>query len=157
MPVSSASSSIESQIATTFQQHYDYYSRIGNETRVQQLKYEQSIKLQYGGRATFELLQNAFDRAEKSVLIAHVESADGSANLIVGNDGQSVGFDPCFDYDAHVIEGTNRRSDFHAMCSLHTSNKLPDESIGNKGVGFRSVFSLSDHVRVFRTNKWAQA
>ena len=48
-----------------------------------------------------------------------------------------------------VIETTNRRSDFHALCSLHTSNKVPDESIGNKGVGFRSVFSLSDRVRVF--------
>jgi len=149
MSIAASASSIESQIATTFQRHYDYYSRIGNETRVQQIKDEQSIKLQYGGRATFELLQNAFDRAEQTVLIAQMPSSNGQSRLLVGNDGQSVSFDPEFDYDAHVVEGTNRRSDFHALCSLHTSNKLPDESIGNKGVGFRSVFSLSDHVRIY--------
>ena len=70
MSISSTANAIESEIATTFRKHYDYYDRIGNETRVQQLKDEQSIKLQYGGRATFELLQNAFDRAERHVLIA---------------------------------------------------------------------------------------
>ena len=57
MSIADRVSSDQDQIAATFQRHYDYYSRVGNETRIQQIKDEQSIKLQYGGRQAFELLR----------------------------------------------------------------------------------------------------
>ncbi|HTN86988.1 MAG TPA: hypothetical protein VL242_24990, partial [Sorangium sp.] len=57
--------------------------------------------------------------------------------------------DPRFSYEATDPDEERRRSDFHALCSLHTSNKSPDESIGNKGVGFRSVFALGKRVQVW--------
>lgn len=137
------------EIAVTFQRHYGYYRKIGDETRRQQVEAERSIKLQYSGRATFELLQNAFDRAEKHVVASVVEEEGGPACLIVGNDGQALTVDAAFDYERPVLDpDSHKRSDFHALCSLHTSNKTPEQSIGNKGVGFRSVFSLADRVSI---------
>lgn len=41
------------------------------------------------------------------------------------------------------------RSYFHALCTLHISNKTPDQDFGNKGIGFRSVFGVSDRCEVW--------
>jgi hypothetical protein len=137
------------RIARTFQRHHKYYQGVGGETLQQQLSAERAIRLQYAGRATFELLQNALDRCERLCLVALV-SVEHGALLIVGNDGPAVSVDPEFDYTSPRAPGVAaQRSDFHALCSMHTSNKLPDESIGNKGVGFRAVFSLGEYVQVW--------
>jgi hypothetical protein len=42
-----------------------------------------------------------------------------------------------------------RVSDLHALLSLHSSSKRAQESVGNKGVGFRSVFACTDRVEVW--------
>lgn len=57
--------------------------------------------------------------------------------------------DPEYDYARPPETSDGRRPDFNALCSLHTSNKRPEESVGNKGIGFRSVFWLGDFVRVW--------
>lgn len=131
-------------VRQTFRNHYAYYRDVGAETRRQQLAAERSLRLAYAGRAAFELVQNAFDRCDRVVSVG----VDAGARLLtVGNDGRALGVDPAFNY--REDDRAPRRSDFHALCSLHTSNKSPDESIGNKGVGFRSVFSLGNRVQVW--------
>ncbi|WP_437915097.1 hypothetical protein WME73_06390 [Sorangium sp. So ce302] len=136
------------RLAQTFANHHDYYRAVGGETLNQQLADEGAISNQYAGRAAFELLQNALDRCDKVCVVALVRE-NGSTRLLVANDGATVSFDPDFDYRSLSRHARLRRSDFHALCSLHTSNKTPDESIGNKGVGFRSVFALADRVQVW--------
>jgi hypothetical protein len=138
----------QSALARTFKHHHDYYRLVGGETLNQQLADEGAISSQYAGRAAFELLQNALDRCESTCIVALVRDGS-SARLLVANDGATVSFDPNFDYQSLSQQARARRSDFHALCSLHTSNKTPDESIGNKGVGFRSVFALADRVQVW--------
>ncbi len=39
--------------------------------------------------------------------------------------------------------------DFTAMCRVAMSNKRPDEGIGNKGVGFKSVLQLADSPEIY--------
>lgn len=136
------------EIRITFQRHHDYYQKIPGETRQQQIEGEKSLRLQYAGRAPFELVQNAFDRCRNHVFCGMLDSE--KKILIVGNDGQSISVDDKFDYDSQADAKTSqKRSDFHALCSVHTSNKQADESIGNKGVGFKSVFSLANYVQVW--------
>ena len=59
-PLKSHSATTEiGRISSAFQRHHDYYSQISGETLQQQLNTESAIRLQYAGRAPFELLQNA--------------------------------------------------------------------------------------------------
>src|SRR5439155_14131719 len=142
-------SAMEARIALTFRRHHDYYRQVGGETLQQQLSDERAIRIQYAGRATFELVQNALDRCERICVVAVVRGEKGPM-LVVGNDGSGVSVDEAFDYITPRTPGMAApRSDFHALCSMHTSNKSPDESIGNKGVGFRAVFTLGDYVQVW--------
>ncbi|WP_411967860.1 hypothetical protein [Haloferax sp. YSSS75] len=99
----------------------------------------------------FELLQNALDRADSKVSVEIREVAWGTTDyaLVVGNDGTPIRVNPEYDYENPPETSDERRPDFNALCSLHTSNKLPGESVGNKGIGFRSVFWLGDFVRVW--------
>lgn len=133
-----------------FEAHHQYYRGVGGETLRQQLAAEGAISSQYAGRAAYELLQNALDRCDQQCLIA-LPTDGGAHRLLVANDGRPVSFDATFELAAHDRSGTGARgrSDFHALCSLHTSNKAADESIGNKGVGFRSVFALASRVQVW--------
>jgi hypothetical protein len=43
--------------------------------------------------------------------------------------------------------------DFKAICSLGLSTKRPDEGIGNKGVGFKSVLHLSDSPEIYSVSE----
>ena len=94
------------------------------------------VGTEYGDRVLYELIQNAHDahRAEDRGRIAvrlTVRSAtDGT--LYVANGG--VGF---------------RWKDVDAIMNLATTAKEIGESIGNKGLGFRSVEALTDDVRIF--------
>lgn len=140
-----------SDVERVFRHHQNHFSDTSGEIAYQQLQDEESIRRQYSGRVLFELLQNALDRAESTVHVQVQETdlSDSGHALVVANDGIPLRVDPDYDYDTPPEVRKGRRSDFHALCSLHTSNKSPDKSVGNKGIGFRSVFWLGDYVRVW--------
>ena len=89
------------------------------------------IAQEYRGRCILELLQNAHDA------IAHADSDDAKRIsfvlsiapepvLLVGNSGRPF-----------------RKEDFDGICQLAQSPKDPNVSVGNKGLGFRSVLEVS--------------
>ncbi len=106
------------------------------DTVVGHLNHERSVTNDYRGRVLFELLQNAVDRAQKNIWIDFDRE---KRTLIVANDGQPFAF--------KAREG-EPRSDFAAICAIDTSNKAMGKSIGNKGVGFKSVWSLTESVQI---------
>ena len=99
----------------------------------------------YAGRVVYELVQNALDRAEELIIVRWIPSKNGGGSLLVGNDGR-----PISAYPAPRVKDA-RLSDFHALLSMHTSPKSAAESVGNKGLGFRSVFHTSRVVEVWST------
>ncbi len=89
----------------------------------------QQMRREYEDRFLYELIQNAYD--------AHPSDAEGRItvllNALEGDHGVlyvANGGDP-FD-----------TANFEAICELAQSNKAPDQSIGNKGVGFKSVLQV---------------
>ena len=89
------------------------------------------IAQEYRGRCILELLQNAHDAlahadADDVRRISFVLSTDPEPVLSVGNSGRPF-----------------RREDFDGICQLAQSPKDPNESVGNKGLGFRSVLEVS--------------
>lgn len=118
-----------------FEKHYEYYKSIGIETIKQQAGQVEQVSSDYQGRVLYELLQNAFDKAEKNILIM----VRGNS-LYVANDGEKFSFVADYDYERN----SSKRGDFQSMCSMSTSTKNADTAIGNKGVGFKSVFSISE-------------
>jgi hypothetical protein len=129
----------------TFRRHYAYYANLRGIAAESAANGETAISRQYAGRVAFELLQNALDRADKQVLV----KSDEKALLVVANDGHPVSCNPNFDLFSPINHVTNKPSDFHSLCSMYTSNKDPEKDNGNKGVGFRSVFSVSSRVYVW--------
>ena len=94
------------------------------------------VGTEYGDRVLYELIQNAHDahRAEDRGRIAvrlSVRSATDGV-LYVANGG--IGF--CW-------------KNVDAIMNLATTTKDVGESIGNKGLGFRSIEALTDDVRIF--------
>ena len=118
-----------------FEKHYSYYKGIGIETIKQQAGQVEQVSSDYQGRVIYELLQNAFDKANKRILVM----VRGNS-LYVANDGDKFNYVADYDYE----RGSSKRGDFQSMCSISTSTKNADTSIGNKGVGFKSVFSISE-------------
>ena len=100
----------------------------------------QQVEHQYHGRFLIELLQNAHDaftgaalndnddRVE--IIFDPTDSAHGS--LLIANDGEPFS-----------------ASNFDRLSQLGQSDKDPQESIGNKGIGFRSVLEVSDSPEVY--------
>ena len=107
-------------------------------TAHQQCRGEESLVVRYRQRELHELVQNAVDRARRSVVLCHDPQA---GRLIVGNDGRPVSIEP--------EDGPHPRSDFEGLCSVNTSRKRAWEAIGNKGVGFKSVFGAARTVTVW--------
>ena len=94
---------------------------------------------EYRGRAILELLQNAHD------VLAFADNDDPrrisfhlrlspEPQLLVANSGRPF-----------------RRADFRGLCQLAQSPKDPNESVGNKGLGFQSVLELSTRPEVWST------
>ena len=138
-------------IQAAFVGHHRHYANDCGLKNVQALGAEKVLTQQYAGRVPFELLQNALDRCDHQVRILRTQTS-----LIVANDGKPIGVLPRLDHDSPP-EDLTQLSNFHALCSNHTSNKSPDENTGNKGVGFRSAFSLSKRVVVWtRAGKSAE-
>ncbi|MFA6011341.1 MAG: hypothetical protein WC799_15250 [Desulfobacteraceae bacterium] len=116
---------------------------INPQTALSQAKTEEAMKMDYSGRFVFEFFQNAVDRAKEHIWITY----DDKENTVVfANDGKEFTIEQCPD-NFSVIENV-RLDDFHALCSIFTSSKKPGESIGNKGVGFKSCWQFAESCRI---------
>ncbi len=123
--------SLEEQI---FDLHHRYYKNIGVETIKQQAGQVEQVSSDYQGRVIYELLQNAFDKADINILVEVKNNC-----LYVANDGIKFNYVSNYDY----LNGNSKRGDFQSLCSISTSTKKVSTSIGNKGVGFKSAFSVA--------------
>ncbi|MEI6809212.1 MAG: hypothetical protein WCN95_10880, partial [bacterium] len=131
------------------EEHLIRHGAIHDSMRERELAGERKEIREYAGRAVYELLHNALDRAMDRIIIRSVDRKPGAGNsmLLVGNDGNPVTAYPMIEKPRRP-EGW-RRSDFHALLSLNTSNKSAQVHVGNKGIGFRSVFATSAEVHVW--------
>ncbi|MDB5144536.1 MAG: hypothetical protein JWQ66_3249 [Mucilaginibacter sp.] len=125
---------MEPLVEAIFQNHYNYYRKVGIETIKQQAGQVEQVAGDYQGRVIYELLQNALDKAHNQIKIMVKEG-----HLYIANDGAPFTYRSGYDY----LEGSEMRGDFQALCSISTSEKDVNFSIGNKGVGFKSVFAVS--------------
>lgn len=71
-----------SRVTSIFNKHYQYYQSIGVETIKQQAGQVEQVSADYQGRIIFELLQNAFDKAERSIKVIIRDNC-----LYIANDG----------------------------------------------------------------------
>lgn len=92
---------------------------------------EELVRQQYTGRYPFELLQNANDAAQEAAARgrAHFHLTDSS--LLIADNGAGFG--------AEQVE---------AICSLGRSSKGLGESVGHKGLGFKSVGEIADRPQI---------
>jgi hypothetical protein len=100
----------------------------------------QQVEHQYHGRFLIELVQNAHDAFAGSpaagqpnrieIVLDSEDSEHGS--LLVANDGEPF-----------------TSSNFERLSQLGQSDKDPQKSIGNKGIGFRSVLEVSERPEVY--------
>ena len=116
-----------------------YYSQVyrGNASLTQ------SIAGDYRGRFLIELIQNAND--------VHPDgSTDGEIKILL--DGRKGEFG--------TLYVANRGAPFaernvDALCDMGSSSKPPGESIGNKGLGFRSVIHITDTPHIYSQSESA--
>ena len=104
----------------------------------------EQVEHQYHGRFLIELIQNAHDalfdvgvmdtRQRIEIVLAEDEHPHGA--LYIANDGQP--FTP---------------SNFKALSNLGQSDKDPQKSIGNKGIGFRSVLEITKAPEIYSRNE----
>lgn len=97
------------------------------------------IAQEYRGRCILELLQNAHDalanaKPDDPRRISFILNTDPQPVLLVANSGLPF-----------------RHEDFKGICRLAQSPKDPNESVGNKGLGFRSVLEVSACPEVWST------
>ena len=101
----------------------------------------EQVEHQYHGRFLIELIQNAHDAMNEhyeaggdegrlEILIERNEAPYGS--LYVANDGLPF-----------------TKSNFECLSQLGQSDKDPEKSIGNKGIGFRSVLEISNSPEIY--------
>lgn len=124
--------------------HVDKHRTFPESARLRDLGAEKALVQDYSGRVVFELLQNALDRAVEEVEVRWLPE---QRLLEVANDGRAV----------TVGKDERGRSDLMSLLTLHTSSKTAAESVGNKGVGFRSVFASAPEVEICsraRDTRW---
>ena len=97
------------------------------------------VAQEYRGRAILELLQNshdvlAFAEDDDPRRISFVLRTSPQPELLVANSGRPF-----------------RHEDFSGICQLAQSPKDPNESVGNKGLGFQSVLEVSTRPEVWST------
>ena len=88
---------------------------------------EEQLSEEYQGRFLIELIQNADDACGQQGRICLVVRTEPSPRLVVLNTGK--GFTP---------------TNFKSLCTLGLTDKNPEEAIGNKGLGFRSVLAVCE-------------
>ena len=89
----------------------------------------------YVGRVAYEFFQNAVDRANSQIWMELTKEA-----FIISNDGEP--------FSIYTPQTNEKKSDFHSLNSIHNGEKVAGESIGNKGVGFKSCWNVSKHVKI---------
>ena len=97
------------------------------------------VAQEYRGRAILELLQNAHDVLAFAVdddprRISFLLRSSPDPELLIANSGHPF-----------------LRTDFSGICQLAQSPKDPNESAGNKGLGFQSVLELSTCPQIWST------
>ena len=90
-------------------------------------KMEKYMAESYSGRVFIELLQNADDCSSTKILITEL-----NGNIIFANNGRP------FD-----------ENDVMAICRSGNSNKKRGETIGYRGVGFKSTTYLTDEILIY--------
>ncbi len=100
-------------------------------TRETKALIESIVATDYDGRALIELIQNAHDALDPStrdgrILIRLDRTRGEHGTLTVANSGTPFS-----------------EANFHAICRVALSTKDPDDGIGNKGVGFKSILQIS--------------
>ena len=134
----------ENLIKQVFENHYNFYTSIGVDVVKSASGHTDQVSSDYQGRVLYELLQNAFDRADNKIVVKVVDTS-----LFVANDGKRFTYNAEHDYENGGSVGEKfERCDFQSLCSISTSNKTANESIGNKGVGFKSVYALGWYANV---------
>ena len=108
------------------------------------------IGADYHGRFLIELIQNAEDPSRQATLTA---SGLRSTRLIIVRTETAI---------AVLNQGTPfAEKDIKAITSLGLSTKNPETSLGNKGVGFKAVFQVTDSPEIYSAPKpggsvWAE-
>ncbi|WP_345133402.1 sacsin N-terminal ATP-binding-like domain-containing protein [Dactylosporangium darangshiense] len=124
--------------ADTIAELYLEGERLGQPATREQKEFIQGvIAADYDGRTVVELLQNGHD--------AHpADRRDGRIEFLIAEDEHEFGV-------LYVANGGQPVSpdDFDSMCRIAMSSKRPDQGIGNKGVGFKSVLQLSASPEVY--------
>lgn len=97
----------------------------------------EQVEHQYHGRFLIELIQNAHDALGESsgqgrIYIRFDKNDSEHGSLLVANDGEPFSW-----------------SNFEKVSALGQSDKDPQKSIGNKGIGFRSVLELTDCPEIY--------
>ncbi|QGN47974.1 hypothetical protein GKC29_14710 [Micromonospora sp. WMMC415] len=100
---------------------------------------EQAVR-DYEHRAVVELVQNAHDAHDGEErtgrILVRLDPEEGEHGVLyVANTGNGFG-----------------DSNFDAISDVARSDKRPDEGIGNKGIGFKSVLQLSRSPEVYSTS-----
>ena len=93
----------------------------------------------YRGRCVLELLQNAYDAltdtpASGSGQVTFLLQTEPTPLLLVANSGHAFA-----------------QKDFKGLCQIGQSPKDPEESVGNKGLGFRSVLEVTSTPEIWST------
>lgn len=95
----------------------------------------EQVEHQYHGRFLIELIQNAHDALGAGggrIELRFEQDGSDHGSLLVANDGEPFS-----------------RSNFEKISALGQSDKDPQKSIGNKGIGFRSVLELTDSPEIY--------
>lgn len=97
----------------------------------------EQVEHQYHGRFLIELIQNAHDALGEHpgsgrIHIRFERDDSEHGTLLVANDGEPFS-----------------RSNFERISALGQSDKDPQKSIGNKGIGFRSILELTDRPEIY--------
>ena len=100
----------------------------------------QQMRQEYEGRFLYELIQNAYD--------AQPDDAEGHISVLLDVDEGAHGVL----YVANTGRPFTDRN-FKAICELAQSDKAPDESIGNKGVGFKSVLQVCEWPEIYSASQ----
>ena len=102
-----------------------YYLQIANAA--------EHVSAEHQGRFLVELIQNANDQAVRQKAVeSRVSIVRTEALVAVGNSGQP--------FDLSKVE---------SITSLFRSDKTADVCIGNKGIGFKAVFQVSDSAEIY--------
>lgn len=102
----------------------------------QVLRFTENTSHDYSNRIVLELIQNAYDalRVDSESRIKIELNADYGEHgaLYIANTGNPF-----------------LKDNVKAICEMALSSKKPNENVGNKGIGFRSVLMISDYPEIY--------